>query len=112
MSESKAVREIAVTATQRGEGLPETGKTLKLGSRDGSLDPKMHLPCANPACKKGGFALRAAVDKLVKSGEAHASVLLPCAGYTGALRTEKGPAAHCGNTLEATIDVKYAAAKA
>lgn len=111
MSATKSVREIVAICTQRGEGVPEEGKTIRLSSRDGSLDPKMVVPCANPACKKGGFLLKTAVDKTVKAEEASRSFTLKCAGYVGALRTEKGPAKGCGNTLEATIDVKYAAAK-
>ena len=104
----QAPQEIVVTFRQTGEGVPEGGKDGCASTRDGSLNPKMLLPCANPACKKGGFALRARIDRIVADGKTGDSFEVPCAGYVGALRTEKGPAAHCGNKLAVTVEVKAA----
>ena len=101
-------REIIVTCTQTGLGVAEGGKESRLSTRDGSLDAKMLLPCANPACKKGGFALKARIDKIVTAGEASGAFDVACDGYVGALRTEKGPAATCGNKLAVAVSVKAA----
>jgi hypothetical protein len=103
-----AAREIAVAYRQTGEGLPEGGKEGRLSLRAGTLEPKMFLPCANPACKKGGFVLRAGVDKIVAAGEAEGRLALACAGYVGAVRGGEGAGARCPNRLEATVTVAYA----
>jgi hypothetical protein len=103
----KRAAEIEVHYRQTGEGLPEGGKEGRLSTRDGSLDPKMLFPCANPACKKGGFALRQHIEKLLAAGETEGQLRLACAGYVGPLRTEKGPAPRCRNALEASLRVKY-----
>jgi hypothetical protein len=103
------VRDIVVEYTQTGEGVPDGGKTGRLSLRERTLDQRMFLPCANPACKKGGFLLRRKVDAQVESGEAHAELSLPCAGYLGPLRTtlrDAGePPPRCPNKLTATVDV-------
>jgi hypothetical protein len=102
-----APREIAIRYRQTGEGVPEGGKEGVLSTRDGTLDPKMFLTCANPACKKGGFSLRAAIDRIVAAEKTEAALALDCAGYVGALRTEKGPAKGCGNKLEVSVTVTW-----
>lgn len=99
--------EVVVSYTQTGEGVPEGGKTGRLSTRDGTLDAKMFLPCANPACKKGGFPLRPHVDKAVAATKTALEVKLDCAGYTGPLRSERGPAPACRNKLEAAVEIKY-----
>jgi hypothetical protein len=101
------VVEVAVRYLQRGEGLPEEGRTGEVSQRQGSLEARMLLPCANPSCKKGGFLLRPDVDKAVAARETSAMVERQCAGYVGALRSERGPAPRCGNTLTATIEITY-----
>ncbi len=108
-----APAEIVVSFRQSGEGVPEGGKEGRLSLRERSLDPKMFFACANPACKKGGFALKPHVEKALAAGETERRVRLACAGYVGPLRsTEGAPAARCPNALEATIAVTYRKAKA
>ncbi|GIW72730.1 MAG: hypothetical protein KatS3mg102_2272 [Planctomycetota bacterium] len=104
------VRDIVVDYHQQGEGVPEGGKRGKLRLADRSLDLQMHLPCANPACKKGGFLLRREVERLVEQRCSQARLELPCAGYTGPLRAavrEGAPPARCGNRLVAEVRLVY-----
>lgn len=99
--------DVVVEFTQTGAGVPEGGKKGKLSRREGSLDPKLLLPCANPDCKKGGFFLRPEIDKAAKAGKRELALDLGCAGYTGPLRSERGPAPGCGNRLAATVRLTY-----
>ena len=108
MSARPATRDIAVECVQRGRGVPEGGKPLRLSQRDGSLDPRMVIPCANPECRKGGFLLRREIERLLARGETTATITIGCAGYIGPVRTEKGPARGCENELEAKIAIAYA----
>ena len=103
------VRDIIVQYHQRGEGLTDEGRRGRLALSDRSLDPRMLLPCANPACRKGGFWLRRDVDALVRSGEAVLDKTWACAGFLGPVRSGlqspgQGPP-RCPNTLEARIEV-------
>jgi hypothetical protein len=99
---------IVLEYVQTGAGVPEGGKTGKLSQKDRTLDPKLHIPCANPDCKKGGFLLRKDVDKALDAGKTDLSLDAKCVGYVGSLRTERGPAAGCENRLEATVKISYA----
>ena len=110
MTASTAPREIIVTCTQTGQGVPEGGKESRLSTRDGTLDAKMLISCANPSCKKGGFLLKSRVDKVVEGGKAEGQFDVACAGYTGPLRSEKGPAETCKNKLAVMVEVKAAKA--
>jgi hypothetical protein len=98
---------IVIEYTMTGEGVPEGGKKARLSQKEGTLDAKLLVPCANPECKKGGFLLRPHVDKAVKAGEPWVDLEIPCAGYTGALRSERGPAERCPNKLEARVKIAY-----
>jgi hypothetical protein len=98
---------ISVEYTQTGAGVPEGGKKGKLSSKDGSLDARLLLPCANPDCKKGGFFLRPEVDKAAKAEKAELDLDVACSGYTGPLRSERGPAGACGNRLVAKVKLAY-----
>ena len=109
MSGAAPPREIAVEFIQTGAGVPEGGKTGTLSARKGSLDPKMLLPCANPDCKKGGFLLRPAIDKAVRERRTELALEVPCAGYVGPLRSERGPGEGCGNKLKASVRIAYPA---
>jgi len=109
--EAPKLVDLAVEFTQTGAGVPEGGKKGKLSRRDGTLDAKLLLPCANPDCKKGGFFLRPEVDKATKAGRAELELDLKCAGYTGALRSEKGPAPGCENRLAAKVRLTFAKTK-
>ena len=93
--ESPRIADIVVEFTQTGTGVPEGGKKGTLSRLKGSLDQKMLLTCANPDCKKGGYLLRPAIDKAAKEGKAEIDLDLACAGYTGSLRSDKGPAPGC-----------------
>lgn len=99
---------VGVEFTQTGAGVPDGGKKGKVNTRDGSLDNRLLLPCANPECKKGGFLLRHEVDKAVKSGKDRLEIDVACAGYTGPLRSDRGPAPGCGNRLAAKVTISYA----
>jgi hypothetical protein len=99
---------VVLEYVQTGAGVPEGGKTGKLSQKDRTLDPKMHIPCANPDCKKGGFVLRKDVDQAIAAGKADLELDLRCVGYVGALRTERGPAAGCENRLKAKLKISYA----
>ena len=110
MATSIAPREIIVHSTQTGAGVAEGGKESRMSTRDGSLNPKMLIPCANPACKKGGFLLKPRIDKAVEAGKSSEEFEVPCAGYTGALHPEKGPAEKCTNKLSVKVEVKAAKA--
>jgi hypothetical protein len=99
---------IVLEYVQTGEGVPDGGKTGKLSQKDRTLDPKLHLTCANPACKKGGFLLRKDVDKAIEAGKGDLSLDLKCVGYVGPLRTERGPAPGCENRVKATVKISYA----
>jgi hypothetical protein len=99
--------DVVVSYTQRGEGVPEAGKTGRVSQRQRTLDRRMLLPCANPACRKGGFLLRREVERARDAGESNTSFEKPCAGYLGAVRTEKGPAAPCPNRLEVEVTLAY-----
>jgi hypothetical protein len=107
-SDQPRIADIVVEFTQTGAGVPEGGKKGTLSRLKGSLDQKMLLPCANPECKKGGYLLRPAVDKAAREGKAEVSLDLACAGYTGPLRSEKGPAPGCANRLAALVRLTYA----
>ena len=99
---------VSLEYTQTGEGVPEGGKTGKLSQRDRTLDPKLFLTCANPACKKGGFLLRPEVDKAAKEGKSELTLDVACAGYTGALRSGSETAGgKCGNRLKAAVKLQY-----
>lgn len=104
-----APADIAVEFVQTGEGVPEGGKKGRLSTRERSLDAKMLLACANPACKKGGFLLRPKVDAAVREGKSEVSLELACAGYVGPLRSERGPAGGCPNRLAATVRIAWRA---
>ncbi|MHC4390407.1 MAG: hypothetical protein ACYS22_03710 [Planctomycetota bacterium] len=106
------VTNIVVDCVQQGEGVPEGGKSMSLSLRKRTLDQRMLLTCANPACKKGGYLLRRDVDKATADRKTTLTFTKPCAGYVGALRTEKGYADKCGNTLEVTVTITYATPKA
>ena len=80
----KTVTDIVVRYVQTGEGTPEGGKQGSVSQRQGSLDRRLLLPCANPACKKGGFPLRKAIDGAIAAEETERTIRLDCAGYTGA----------------------------
>src|SRR5438132_6464628 len=110
MATSIAPREIIVNCTQTGEGVAEGGKESRLSTRDGTLDAKMLIKCANPVCKNGGFALKTKIDKAVEAGKTSDEFEVGCAGYTGALRPEKGPAEKCTNKLAVKVEVKAAKA--
>lgn len=102
------VRDIIVETLQRGEGVPEDGKPLRLSLRDRSLDPRMLLPCANPACRKGGFWLRPRVDAAVRAGERRLDETLRCAGHLGPVRSgnpERSEPPRCPNTLEVHLEI-------
>ncbi|HVY61966.1 MAG TPA: hypothetical protein VHF22_09955 [Planctomycetota bacterium] len=98
---------IALEFTQTGAGVPEGGKSGKLSTKDGSLDARLLLPCANPDCKKGGFFLRPEIDKAARAGRTEVAVDLGCSGYVGALRSERGPAGGCGNRLSGKATLVY-----
>lgn len=102
---------IAVEFTQTGAGVPEGGKAGKLSLRDRTLEPKMLLPCANPECKKGGFFIRPEVDKAAKAGKTEVALDLACSGYTGPLRSERGPAPGCQNRLTGKVALSYGKSK-
>lgn len=104
------VVDVVVNYCQQGEGVPEGGRSGSVSQRRGSLDRRMLLPCANPACKKGGFFLRPAIDKAIAAAKTKVSLEEPCAGYTGTLRSERGPAERCPNALTAEVEIAYAAA--
>ncbi len=94
---------------QLGVGVPEDGKVGTISHREGSLEG--HLPCANPACKKGGFGLGPVIDSLVAASRREGTGEVRCAGYVGARRTEKGPAATCENRLVVEVRLVYAPAQ-
>lgn len=100
--------DIVVRYVQRGEGLGDEAKETTVSQRQGSLDRRMLLPCANPACKKGGFFLRPKIDQAVKDGKRSLELEVPCSGYVGALRTERGPADGCQNSITASVEIVYA----
>jgi len=108
---ARAVRDIAVEFVQTGAGVPDGGKPGRVSEREGTLDRRLFLTCANPECKKGGFLLRAVVDRAVKDARTEVELDLPCAGYTGPLRSERGPGAGCANRLRGAIRITYAPAK-
>jgi len=99
--------DIVVRYVQRGAGLPDDPQETVSSQRQGSLDRRMLLPCANPACKKGGFFLRPKVDRAVADGEAALELEVGCSGYVGALRTERGPAERCQNRVTASVEIVY-----
>ncbi len=103
------VRDVVVTLTQTGEGVPEGGKVLRCRLADRSLDARMFFPCANPACKKGGFLLRPKLMALIEGGQARGRVALACAGYLGSVRStlhdQPGAPPRCANRLEAEIEI-------
>lgn len=101
-----AASDLEIEYVQTGEGVPEGGKTGRLSTKERTLDPKMVLTCANPLCKKGGFLLRPKVDALTREGKTEGAFTLPCAGYVGQLRTEKGGPDKCGNALSAKVRIR------
>jgi hypothetical protein len=99
--------DVIVEYTQTGAGVPEGGKTGTASLREGSLEARMLVPCANPECKKGGFLLRPKVDAAAQRGESELTLDLACAGYVGPLRSERGPASGCGNKLAARVRLLF-----
>ena len=97
--------DVTVEYVQTGEGVPEGGKTGRVSTKERTLDPKMHLTCANPACKKGGFLVRPKVDAMLREGKTASEQTIPCAGYVGQLRTEQGGPDRCGNKLAVKIQL-------
>ncbi|MFC1705586.1 hypothetical protein ACFL59_02045 [Planctomycetota bacterium] len=100
--------DVVASFVQKGEGVLEGGKAGRVSQREGSLDRRMLLSCANPACKKGGFLLRQPIESAIAEQQTSVALQVPCAGYVGPLRREKGrPPQSCGNTVEVEITISY-----